>query len=256
MWNPDGSGSHARIGVLVPHNDVVPESDLWAMVPEGVSVHAARVPLGWRSGSEPPPIGLDAVRAFAQPPHVDEAAALLADAPLNVITYVFTSSSYVLGPDGDTALKSRLEGRTRGIPVLISCLSVVLALRTLGAQRLALIHPPWYTAEIDRLGAEYFRNQGFEIVHAAAAQIEGGQLSIDPAKVYEWACARVPASAEAVFFGGSGFRVVGTIEALEQTLNRPVLSTNQVVAWHALRLARVPAPVTHYGQIFAHELPS
>ncbi|MBI3062236.1 MAG: hypothetical protein HYY83_09720, partial [Deltaproteobacteria bacterium] len=53
----------------------------------------------------------------------DVAAELLAEAPLNVIVYAFTSSSYVLGPDGDAALKTRLEGRTRGIPVLLPGLS-------------------------------------------------------------------------------------------------------------------------------------
>ena len=154
------------------------------------------------------------------------------------------------------AWMSRLEQRTHGIPVLVSCLSAALALRALGLRRLAVIHPPWFPAEIDRLGAAYFRNQGFEVVHAAAAQIEGGQLAMEPPKVYEWTCAHVPAAAEAVFFGVGGFRVVGAIQALEKALGRPVLSANQVLVWHSLRLARVAVPVVNYGQIFARELPS
>ena len=85
MWQPDGWGSRARIGVLTPHNDIVPEAEFQAMAPEGVSIHAARVPLGWRSGPEPPPIGLDAAQAFAGPPHVDEAAELLAGATLSAM---------------------------------------------------------------------------------------------------------------------------------------------------------------------------
>ena len=97
MWQPDGWGSHARIGVLAPHNDVVPEGEFGAMAPQGVSIHTARVPLGWRGTTEPALIGFDAVRAFAEPPHLDTAAELLAAAPLSVITYAFTSSSYVLG---------------------------------------------------------------------------------------------------------------------------------------------------------------
>ena len=28
MWEPDGWGSRARIGLLTPHNDIVPE-DVW-----------------------------------------------------------------------------------------------------------------------------------------------------------------------------------------------------------------------------------
>jgi len=33
----------------------------------------------------------------------------------------------------------------------------------------------------------------------------------------------------------------------ESALGRPVLSANQVLGWHALRLARVPVPVVNYG---------
>ena len=46
MWQPDGAGWRARIGVLTPHLDPVPESEFQAMAPPGVSIHAARVPLG------------------------------------------------------------------------------------------------------------------------------------------------------------------------------------------------------------------
>lgn len=61
MWHPDGWGSRARMGLLTPHNDIVPEGEFRALAPDDVSIHVARVPLGWRSGPEPPPIGLDAV---------------------------------------------------------------------------------------------------------------------------------------------------------------------------------------------------
>jgi len=250
MWQPDGWGSRARIGVLTPHNDIVPEGEFRAMAPDGVSIHAARVPLGWRSGTEPAPIGSEAARAFAEPPHVDEAAELLAAAPVSVIAYAFTSSSYLLGSEGDAALKARLEKRTHGIPIVIPCPSAVVALRALQARRLALIHPPWFPAELDRLGADYFRNEGFEVLHAAAAALPGGQMGVQPGQVYEWARAHVPEAAEAVLIGGNGFRAVGAIQALEQALGRPVLTANQVLFWHALRLARADVVVGNYGQIF------
>jgi maleate isomerase len=63
----------------------------------------------------------DPVRAFADPPLVDDAAELLASAPLHAIAYAFTSSSYVRGAADDTKLKERLETLTRGIPVIITC---------------------------------------------------------------------------------------------------------------------------------------
>jgi hypothetical protein len=61
-WQPDGVGSLARIGVLTPDFDPVPESEMWAMAPQGVSIHTSRV--AWNR---------DDPRAFAEPPQVDNA---------------------------------------------------------------------------------------------------------------------------------------------------------------------------------------
>jgi maleate isomerase len=257
MWQPDGAGWRARIGVLTPHHDPVPESEFQAMAPPGVSVHAARVPLGvvGPDGRVTRQGGPGMARAFAEPPHVDAAAALLAAIPPHVVVYAFTSSSHVLGADADAALKARLEERTGGIPVVVSTSAACLALRAVGAQRMALIHPPWFSDELDRRGAEYFRGQSFEVVHHGPAPFRGDFGEVHPAQIYEWARRVVPASAEAVFIGGNGLRAVGAIRALEEDLGRPVLSANQVVFWRALRLAGVRAPVGGYGRLFAHDPP-
>jgi len=78
MWQPDGWGWRARIGLLTPHADIGPESEFQAMAPEGVSIHSARVPLGVYApgGGMDPKIDQDQVRAFADPPLVDDAAEL------------------------------------------------------------------------------------------------------------------------------------------------------------------------------------
>ncbi|HLZ22863.1 MAG TPA: hypothetical protein VKQ30_12135 [Ktedonobacterales bacterium] len=254
MWQPDGWGWRARIGVLTPHADIGPEAEFHAMAPTGVSVHAARVPLGIMApgGAMDSTVALQPVRAFADPPHIDAAAELLAAAPLHAIAVGFTSSSYVRGAVADAALQARLEERTRGIPVVITCAAAVLALRTLGARRLALIDPPWFSPELTQLGMQYFESQDFEVVHAAPAGLPSGQYLVHPGQLYEWARTHVPASAEAVFVGGNGFRAIGAIQALEEDLRRPVLTANQVAFWQALHVAGIRAPVVGYGALFAH----
>ena len=125
-----------------------------------------------------------------------------------------------------------------------------------GARKVALIHPPWFTADLDKSGAEYFRSQGFEVVHHAPAPLRSDFGEVPPAQIYDWARRNVPASAEAVVFAGNGLRTIGAIEALEQDFGRPVLSTNQVALWHALHLAGIQSPVSHYGCIFAAGIPA
>ena len=258
MWQPDGWAWRARIGLLTPHADIGPESEFQALAPQGVSIHVARVPLGVYApgGAIDRPIAGDAASGFAEPPLLDDAAELLAAAPLHAIAYGFTSSSYVRGAAADAALKARLEARTRGIPVVITCASAVSALRALGIQRLALINPPWFSVELDQLGAEYFRQQGFEVVYNGLAGLPADQRAVNPGQLYEWTRAQTPKDAQAVFMGGNGLRAIGIVRALEEDLGRPVLTANQVAFWHALRLSGARVPVSNYGQIFDRGVPS
>src|SRR4029453_11477663 len=223
MWQPDG-GARTRIGVLTPHADVWPEAEFGAMAPDGISIHAARILFGAYKpgGTMDPTIAADPVRAFADPPLVDDAAELLASAPLHAIGYAFPSSSYVRGGADDARLRERLERRTRGIPVVITCAAAVTALIALGATRLAPISPPWFSAAMDRQGVRYFQSQGFEVVHSGPAGLPSDQQAIEPSELYEWVRAKTPESAEAVFIGGNGLRAVGVIKALEENLDRPI----------------------------------
>ena len=247
-WQPDGLGYRARIGLLTPNDDAVPESEFWTMAPEGVSVHVARVLL------------VD-TRTFSDPPHPDDATALLAALPMQAIVLAFTTTSYVLGPDGEQALKARLEKRSNGIPVLTTGAAAVAAFRALGLRRIALIHPPWFADDEQQLGTAYFRNQGFDVVYANQMRLRGLEVAkpsdplrkfteLYPAELYAFARTGVPSAAEAVFFGGNGFRAIGMIAALEEELGRPVLTGNQVAFWYALRQAGVHAPVNGYGRVF------
>ena len=258
MWQPDGWAFRARLGVIVPHAAIGSESELAAMIPAGVSLHATRVPLGVMrpGGLMDPTIALEPVRAFADPPLVDYAAELLAAAPVHAIGFAFTSSSYVRGSADDEVVRARLERRTRGIPVAVTSVSARLALQALGAHRLALVDPPWFSPELTALGVDYFRGQGMDVVHAAAAALPSDQQAINPGQLFSWVRRNVPAEAEAIYIGGNGLRAVGVIQALEEDLRVPVLTANQVLCWHLLRLAGTRAPVSNYGRLFSLDLPS
>ena len=252
MRKDNCDGWCTRIGVVTPHFDLVPEFELCAMAPDGVSIHAGRVQFGVSAGSAV--VGADAVRAFAEPPYIDDATELLAEAPINAIIYGFTSSSYLLGADADAALRERLERKSNGVPVVVPCVAAVAALHLFEADRLALINPPWFPEEIDILGAAYFQAQGIDVVYHAPAELEfgelpSGQLVIQSALLYEWVRAHVPDSADAVYIGGNGFRAIGAISALEAELGRPVFTANQVALWEALNCVGIQASVPNYGQL-------
>lgn len=251
-WVPDGWDSAVRIGVLVPHADVGPESELRAMAPPGVCIHGARVPFGAirSGGGMDPTIALEPVRRFAEPPELDAAAELLAAAPLHVIAYAFTSSAYVIGARGEADMVHRLRRRTRGIPVVSPCAAAVEALHELDAHRIALFDPPWFDAQLVGLGRAYYEAAGFDVLDAMACELPSDQTAITPDALHRWIVEHTPADADAIVVGGNGFRAVGTIEALEADLSRPVLTANQVLLWGALRAADARPRIEHYGRIF------
>lgn len=237
-WQPDGVGSVARIGVLTPDFDPVPESEISAMAPTGLSIHGSRVPRH-RTGA-----------AFAEPPDVDTATERLRDLAPRAIVFGYTSSSYLLGADADGRVRTRLEERAGGIPVVLTGPSAVDALRVLSVKRVALIHPPWFNDEVHAKGVDYFRHHGFEVIGSTRMAPARAFTEVRPAEVYEWSRANTPENAEALFIGGNGLRAVGAIQALEGALAKPVLTANQVAFWAALRAAKVAATIGGYGRIF------
>ena len=255
-WMPDGSGTRARIGVLTPHMDAVPESEFQALAPAGVSIHSARVPLGMvgSDGEIIPHVDAEIAKAFAAPPAVDDAAGLLCAVKPKAIVLAFTSSSYILGADEDEKLKSRLEKRTKNIPVIIQSSALVIALKILHAERIALIHPPWYSDDLDALGAAYFQNQGIDVLSHGQAKLRDDYGDMTPDQIFDWVTTHTPDNADAAVIGGSGFRATGAIAAIEAPLGRPVLSANQAAFWLALRLSGIADALNGYGQIFKKQL--
>ena len=244
-WRPDGAGALARIGLLTPAWDPVPESETWAMAPPGVSIHASRV--GSKRGDP---------RSFAEPPHIDTAVELLAALRPRVIVSAYTGSSYALGADADDALRARLEALAPGAAVLLTAPAAAEALHFLDVRRVALVHPPWFSDQVNSQGRDYFRSRGFDVVSCARMTPLRDFSEVAPEEVHDWIKANVPRQAEAVLVGGNGLRAVGVIQALENALGRPVLTANQVALWRALRVAGVVARVPGYGRLFERDAAS
>jgi maleate isomerase len=240
-WQYDGAGTVARFGVLTPEFDPVPESELWAMVPHGISIHASRVARTGPQGA-----------AFVAPPHVDEAVDRLVELAPRAILLAYTSSSYALGAEADDRVRVRLEQRAKGVPVIVTCAAAAMALRHLDIRRISVIHPAWWSDASNDQGRVYWRAAGFEVLECLRMQPPARALTeVTPAELFEFVNAHTPPTTEAVFLGGNGLRAVGAIQALEVQLRKPVLSANQVLMWAALRAVSQVDRVRNYGSLFA-----
>lgn len=241
---------------MTPHLDPVPETEFQALAPDGVTVHAARAPLGMIApdGEIIPRVGPETACDFAQSKELETAIRHVAAVAPRAIVYAFTSSSYILGMAEDAALQRRLEAISGGIPVIIQAAALAAGLRALGASRIALFHPPWFSDDLDALGAAYFGAAGFEVLHHGPSRLRETYGEIEPVQIHDWVSARVPAGTGAVVIGGGGFRAIGVIAALERDLGMPVLSANQAAFWMALRVSGLDDDLKDYGRLFSRPL--
>lgn len=253
-WQPDGWHARTRVGVVVPHADVGPEAELSAMAPPEVSVHGARLHFGaMRAGGEmDKKIPHTPVSEFTAAPALDDTLGALAEAPVHALALAFTSSAYKHGPNGERELIERLQPRSRGLPVVSTCLSAERAFAALGARRIAIVNPAWFDADLDRQGADYFEAQGFEVVHHAPCGLPSGQSYVTPPALYDQVSRIVSDQApNAVFVGGNGQRAVGVIDAVERNLGVDMVTANQAIFWDALRQAGESVRPQGYGRLFA-----
>src|SRR5262249_8825177 len=110
-----------------------------------------------------------------------------------------------------------------------------------------LISASWrsapYSAEVTLQGKTHLEAHGFEIVKFD--HLRGFENIYDTTAEHAYALARsVDAEdAEAVFLSGTGMPTASVLEALEQDLGKPVLSSASAMMWHALRLGGGGQPI-------------
>lgn len=252
-FHHDGWDSAIRFGAVVPHADVGPECELGAMGTPHVSVHASRLYFSaMRAGGEmDEKIPHAPVASFAEPPYVDDIVESLAASPLDVIALAFTSSAYTHGPEGEQKLVERLAPRARNIPITTTCLAAAAAFSELRSERIALINPPWFDNALDQAGADYFSTQGFNIVHHGPCGLPSGQKFITPRGLYDWVTEIAHEHRpDTIMIAGNGQRAVGIINAVEHDLGITLLTSNQLILWHGLKLSNHAPSIENYGRIF------
>jgi maleate isomerase len=259
MTTADNWGWKARIGMFIVSSEPVPEAEWWAMMPPGVSVHAARVtaPTPWaRWTPDRERVELEA--------DLERGARQFAAMRLSAVVIAHSSSSITGGRGWDDAVVEPLSRIVAADTVVTTngrdCRA---ALQGLQVEQPFLVFPAWFADATLTEGVGYFAEHGlrpaghirvdpgrkWRDVPPRELYPQGMAFEQDVQELYRQVRARCPADADGVLLVGTGLRCVGILEALEQDLQRPVISANQASLWHCLRLCGVKAPVSGYGRL-------
>jgi maleate cis-trans isomerase len=228
----------SRLGVLVPSGNTVAETELRAMLPEDVAMMTTRLAL--RGSSEP--------ELLAMLTDLGSAAALVGHAEPDLIAFHCTAvSTFVPRLAGE--IRNRITAAT-GRPAITTADALLAAFRALRTRRVLLVTPyfePVHQREIDFLTANGLTVSGGRCFGASTKMSQIRPEDI----VAQVLAAASGVSADTCFISCSAIRSAGPIADLEALLGMPVLTSNQVLAWHALRTLGVQRRVLGFGQILA-----
>ncbi|NJE85762.1 maleate cis-trans isomerase [Thermococcus sp. CX2] len=232
-------GWRGRLGLIVPSSNTTMEMELHSALPEGVSLHTSRVPL--RNVTEEELIKMNALAV--------ESAKLLRDAGVELILYGCTSGSFIGGKDFEKELEAKMENEVN-VPVVSTSTAVIEALRMLDAQSILVVTP--YTDEINEREREFLEANDFEVLDIRGLGIEDNTQigKLEPYEAYRLAKATFVDEADAIFISCTNLRTFEIIEALEEDLGVPVVTSNQASLWLALRELDVMEKIPWLGRLF------
>lgn len=238
-----GVGSRATIGIVVLANDRAFEADFrnYLEPVNGVGVFATRLPMAAK-------VSRDSLNEMRE--HLKEACKLLVPAAhLDTIAFACTSGTVAIGVDVVTQeIKAARPASEVSTPITAG----VHALAAVKAKRISLLVP--YPLDVANLISAYFASIGLVIDRCTTydlseesemnsvstdSLVEAGQNAMDPAS-------------DALFISCTGLRTCGAIARLEDKLGKPVISSNQALAWDCLRRSGITDTVPGRGLLFAN----
>ena len=234
----EGRHNRAKIGFVLLATEQTIEDDMMALMPAGVGAHFTRVAI-------PDSITIDSLTAVGAD-LARAASTLLPDGSLDVISYACTSGSLVLGED--TVFHELRKGAPNAIPTSLIT-SAIHALKTLAVEKIAVCTP--YLEEVNLQEKQYLEDRGFHVTEMRGLNLEkdSDMIRVRPDMIEQLAQSVDSAAAEAVFISCGALRAVEVIERLESALNKPVICSNQAMAWDVLRKAGVNDRFTGYGRL-------
>ena len=232
-------GYDLSIGMLLPSGNLVAERQMQQMLTPRVSLHTTRLPL----------TGSSETQLNAMIDNLEDAARLLADARVDQIAFNCTAVS-TFDPAAEPAISKRITDATN-TTALTTAQALVTALNYLNARRIVLITP--YIEAINRREKVFFAHHGFDVVHDAGYDIETNwdMAQQPPATWAEFTLANRRAQADAYVLSCTAIESADVIDELERELGKPVLTSNQALAWYCQRQGGIQQAVQGFGTLLA-----
>jgi maleate isomerase len=234
------------MGLVVPASNTTMESELYRMMPEGISLHTARVLL--TEGNEEGLIKMNeyAVRAVKE----------VATADVDIIVYGCTSGSFMKGEEFNQSLSRHLSENS-GVRVITTATAVRNGLSALGLKSVCLVTP--YPENRNVWAKTWLSSLGVTVVETIRLLPSNESQTVTNAEI----CRLLPelvyagikvcrfAKVDGLLLSCTNLRTIEIIEILEEDFGIPVITSNQASLWAALREVRYWSRVPGYGRLLS-----
>jgi len=227
-----------RLGLLLPSSNSTQEPEFSEVLPRGTSLHCARLQL--RN------IDADSTERIVE--ELEQESRKLADADVGVILLAATAPTSRKGMGWDRELVRRIE-TAAGKPATTASTAMLESFAALGISRIALAAP--WSDEVNKTVADFIQANGVEVTRQQALGVvrnnDVGRL--DPQTAYDLGLKVDNPQAQAVFLACGNWWTMSVVERLERDLGKPVLTTNMVSMWGALRMLGHTEALPGYGRL-------
>jgi maleate isomerase len=232
-----GPGYLANVGLITLESDTVLEPDVnYFSQLDGVAVYSNRMPI---------PDQTDREALLSMQPHIAPACEGFKPlGRLDSVIYGCTAGSVAIGPEN---VKSEIRKAFPGIPCTTPIGAAMTALKALNCHSVDLLVP--YAEDVTQEMVEYFENNGLRVNSAHTFGLRSGLEMglVEPKSILD-AAKQIPNDgADALFISCTAMYVSPVFAEITATQGRPVVSSNQALAWHALRLAGVKETIPNVG---------
>ena len=241
-------GWRASIGFVQPGgaNPHHPH-EFYMMVPDGVSMHL----ISLHSVDDPPTQFLSQASLDLVMRRLPLGARELAARSVDVIVQAGVPFTVAYGRGIEDRLSRQIAEFT-DIPLVLDVRACIEAMHSLDMTRVLMVAP--FTARANQEVAEYVGPDGVQVaaMHRIDQAEHGSLYRLPLGSVYQIVkTAHSHAGhVDGVWLPGAALPTVAVIDALEQALGVPVVSSKQAMVWAALRQAHISDRIEGYGRLF------
>ena len=171
---------------------------------------------------------------------------ILPDEKLNTIAYGCTSGTIAIGEDN---VKEKILSAKPGSYVTTPVTSAIKAFKLMNIKKIALFTP--YPDAVNKTILEYFTKKNIEVSSFASLNLnlDSEFANVDPNYILEISSKLETKNADALFISCTALPVLSILDKLEQTIKKPVLSSNQTLIWDTIRSIGYKSPIKGYGKL-------